>query len=401
MSTNFVCPLCSSTDTGLFLERRSVPVHQNLLMEDRAAARSIARGELRLVVCRTCGFIFNEAFDSSKLQYGNAYDNSQERSSVFQAHLDGLAAHMIRDRELRGHYIVEIGCGRGAFLRMLVEADPGNRAVGYDPSYVGPAVEFEGRLRFERRFFEAGAIGHAPDVLVCRHVIEHVAEPQRLLGEMRKAVSDSPHARVFIETPCAEWILRNGMFWDLFYEHCSYYSTGSLRTALERAGFEFLQSRHVFGQQFLWVEAEPASRVKDIVPAKAQRLVSLAAQYARRDQKIREHIGAFLDELSLSGTVALWGAGAKGVTFANITDPDAKRIASIVDINPNKQGRYLPGTGHPIVAPEELLTSDVQSVVLTNPNYRDEILQATRRIGLDVDVIDAARRAKQVRDLVT
>jgi len=84
----------------------------------------------------------------------------------------------------------------------------------------------------------------------------------------------------------------------------------------------------------------------------------------------------------------LWGAAAKGATFANLVDPDGTRIDCVVDINPNKQGGYLPGAGHPIVAPDALRDRNVAAVLITNPNYHDEIVARLCDVGLHLPVID-------------
>jgi predicted Zn-ribbon and HTH transcriptional regulator len=68
------CPVCGSDRTFLFLNRSNVPVHQNLVIKDQVAAVNIPRGDLRFVCCEECGFVFNSAFDPSKLSYGAAYD---------------------------------------------------------------------------------------------------------------------------------------------------------------------------------------------------------------------------------------------------------------------------------------------------------------------------------------
>jgi hypothetical protein len=85
--------------------------------------------------------------------------------------------------------------------------------------------------------------------------------------------------------------------------------------------------------------------------------------------------------------VALWGAGAKGVTLANLLDPARERIACVVDLNPSKQGCFVPGTGHPIVGPQKLPDYGVSSAILMNPNYRSENLALLRDVGLDVALV--------------
>jgi len=98
----------------------------------------MTRGELALAVCPACGFVFNSEFDVSKLAYGADYDNTQSHSPYFGKYLTELAEHLVQERNVRNSRIVEVGCGTGAFLRLLVENSTfGNTGVGFDPSYIG------------------------------------------------------------------------------------------------------------------------------------------------------------------------------------------------------------------------------------------------------------------------
>ncbi len=219
-----------------------------------------ARGDLDLQVCQGCGFVFNRRFDPARLAYEQDYDNTQSHSAVFDAYLDRHVAELVQQEGVRDAQVVEVGCGKGHFLRKLVAyPGSGNRGLGFDPSYRGALSELDGRLRFERRFYDAQCAQTPADVVVCRHVIEHVADPLALLRAVRAALRERPQARVFFETPCVRWILRNQVLWDFFYEHCSLFSAASLRSAFERTGFEVLQVRPVFGDQYLWLEARPAA----------------------------------------------------------------------------------------------------------------------------------------------
>jgi len=89
--------------------------------------------------------------------------------------------------------------------------------------------------------------------------------------------------------------------------------------------------------------------------------------------------------------VAIWGAAAKGVTLANLIDPDATLLACIVDINPNKQGKFLPGSAHPIVGPAEMGTLGVRTALVTNPNYFEENSRIVRNAGLHLELVDLMR----------
>lgn len=384
----YQCPVCESHRLSSFLRRSQVPVHQNLVVTSQEAARSMARGELDLVACEDCGFVFNRAFDLSLLAYGADYDNTQSCSAYFDAYLDGLVKDMVERQGVRNSIIVEVGCGKGQFLSKLV-GYPGanNRGFGFDPSYVGPDTELDGRLVFRRCYYDDTCTDVAADVVVCRHVIEHVPEPMALLRSVRAALGHSPKARVFFETPCVEWILRNRVVWDFFYEHCSLFTATSLSLAFERAGFSVERVEHIFGGQYLWLEARVSDAALPILRGRPE-TVALARNYGADEKTLRKKWLDKLVELKARGKVALWGAGAKGATFANLVDPDCVLIDCVVDLNPNKQGRYIPGTGHPIVAPSDLHRRGVMNAVLMNPNYREENLQLLAEAGIELNLID-------------
>lgn len=78
----------------------------------------------------------------------------------------------------------------------------------------------------------------------------------------------------------------------------------------------------------------------------------------------------------------MWGAGAKGVVYANMIDPDSEFISDIVDINPDKQGGFIPGSGHMIISPDQLPQSGL--LIVMNENYIDEI---KKQISSDGEVI--------------
>jgi len=382
------CPVCDSDALSEFLTREQVPVHQNLLMRDQAAAIEIPRGDLELVVCEDCGFICNRAFDSRKIMYGEDYENTQACSPSFNEYLDGLVKHMILEQGVRDCHVVEVGCGNGLFLRKLVAYEgAGISGHGFDPSYRGAKSELNGRLNFSTRYYDSECADVPADVIVCRHVIEHVPRPLQVLEDIKKALAHSPKARIFFETPCVEWILDNLVVWDFFYEHCSYFSAASLATQFQVAGFEVQSVQHIFQGQYLWLEATLPGRDSHIQKQPGT-LVAQARRFAQLETKLKEDWGRKIRARAPEEKIALWGAGAKGVTFANLIDESRQFIDCLVDLNPLKQGHYVPGTGHPIVSYEALPARGVSSAILMNPNYREENLALLRAAQVDVRLIE-------------
>jgi hypothetical protein len=382
------CPICGD-DGRPFVRRERVPVHQNQLCATAEEAQSVAVGDLRICHCGTCDFIWNAAFDGNLLSYHHAYDNTQTFSPAFAEHLESVVALLVDEHGVRNSRIVEVGCGKGEFLRRLVAADAGNTGTGFDPSYRGQLEDLDGRLHFELSFFGAEQARGTADVVVSRHLIEHVDDPLAMLGLMRSAIASAREPRLFLETPDVEWILANQVVWDFFYEHCSYFTPRSIHCAAELAGLEIERVDLVFGGQYMWAQGRPA-RVRT-TPRQAATLQAAVEEYERAERQLWDHLRAQVEDLSGRGPVAVWGAGAKGVTFTNRLDPAAEVVAGIVDLNPAKQGGYLPGTGHPILSPRDLYEHDIASAILLNPNYENEIRAMLVRAQSSVDLVVAEK----------
>ncbi|MGB8954077.1 MAG: class I SAM-dependent methyltransferase [Tumebacillaceae bacterium] len=382
------CPVCQSDKTAVFLQRHRLPVHQHTLLSTENAAQTVQRGELELAMCQKCQFVFNQSFDLSLLAYEKDYDNTQSHSAFFQDYMDQLVHNMVHRSGVKNAHIVEVGCGKGVFLKQLAAADPGNRGVGFDPSYMGPLEEPGSRVRFERRFYDESCTAVPADVVVCRHVIEHVPEPLELLMSIRKALVNADKPKLFFETPCVEWILENQVIYDFFYEHCSYFTAHSLSTLFERAGFKVERVEHVFQGQYLWLEATLAEEATEPRTTESNRLWELAEAFSAGEKQIAKSWEASLRELKQAGKkTAVWGAGAKGVTFLNLLSDSRDLVDCVVDVNPKKQGNYLPGTGHLIVSPSDLSSRGIDTAILMNPNYRMEIEQMLNQLGLRIDLL--------------
>ena len=387
MEQKDACPVCKSSFVSIFLSRKNVPVQQNFIIDDKESAISTIRGDLDLAVCESCGFIFNQSFDLSKMKYGQHYDNTQDYSPYFESYISNLTSSLIHKKNIQNRCIVEVGCGKGSFLRRLVEnKEWGNNGYGFDPSYVGLESDLDGRLKFEKRYYDIECSNVPAGVVICRHVIEHIPDPLTLLQTIKKTLSHSANARVFFETPTVEWILHNKVIWDFFYEHCSYFTPESLATLFEVAGFEVENVEHVFNGQYLWLEAIVCHE-KPLVTKNPRNIPILAKEFGKLEQIHKKEWEIKVQELSKKGKVAVWGAGAKGVTFTNMIDPECKYIECVIDLNPKKQGKYLVGTGHPIVSYRDIKTRNIKSAILMNPNYYDENLILLNKSNLHIDLI--------------
>jgi SAM-dependent methyltransferase len=385
------CPLCTNASPRIFFERRGVPVHQNLACANVEEARQFARGDLLLAFCRTCGFVFNAAFDPNSLRYSAAYDNTRSYSPYFKRYLTGLAESLLTKYCLNDKVVIEVGCGKGEFLRLLCK-DGRNQGIGFDPSYVGPDTAEQRAVRFIRAFYDSQQTQFAPDFVCCRHVIEHVQSPLHMLRAVRQAIGNRMNSYVFFETPALPWILDTVTFWDFFYEHCSYFTAESVTWAFEQAGFQVLEAPSAFDAQYICVEAKPAlanrtagTAIPRSVPDLWSKIQSFLARLKERMEACEEKIDFF----NKAGGCAIWGAAAKGTTLVNTIDPENRRIRFLIDINPAKQGKFVPGTGHQIVSPEYLKEQNggIAGIVNMNPNYLEENRSILSQMSLEIPIV--------------
>jgi hypothetical protein len=188
---------------------------------------------------------------------------------------------------------------------------------------------------------------------------------------LRRSLEDRPDTLVLFEVPDVRRVLEELAFWDVYYEHCSYFTAGSLVRLFRRCGFDVRDLEVDFGGQYLVIEAVPGTGVPTPVRGEDD-LVAVSAAVTRFRRGIDPHVEALRAEARERGRSVIWGGGSKGVAYLTTLGADAAFVAA-VDVNPHKQGRYLPGSGLPVVAPEALTSIRPEVVVAMNPLYLTEI----------------------------
>lgn len=388
----YPCPVCGTSEVRDFIKIQNVPVHCNLLWSDYSDALAAPKGDVTLVFCSRCGHIYNRAFDPALTEYTQAYENSLHFSPRFQQYAQTLANGLVERHNLRGREIVEIGSGRGDFLRLLCDIGD-NRGTGFDEAYVpSEADDQDERLVFISEFAWQEHITETPDMIYARHVLEHIEKPAEFISVIREVIGDASKTLLFLEVPDAGYMLRELAIWDILYEHCGYFSSHSISCLLTRGGFRVLGTGNVFGGQFLTAEATPALHSSDAGCATSGELSEMAGQVDSFADEFYSKIDSWRSLLAgwqeEGKRVAAWGAGTKGVMFLNFLQA-RDQIPYIVDINPRKAGMYIVGTGQRIVPPEFLSEHQPDVIILMNAIYRDEIALMLQEMGVTAEIVVA------------
>ncbi len=369
----------------------NIPVHCNVLLATREEALNAPKGDMTLGFCRDCGHIYNAAFKPALMVYTQAYENSLHFSPRFQQFAEELAQALISRYDLYDKDIIELGCGKGDFLKLMCDLGR-NRGYGFDASYEPELMNEKSeqeRFTVIQDFYSPKYSAYNADFVCCRHVLEHIEFPNEFVDNVRLAIGKRMNAVIYFEVPNALWTLQDLGIWDLIYEHCSYFTANSLARLFSLHGFDVKRLDEHFHRQFLGIELVPNnSSPSDWKPGLT--ISDLSKYVAEFGESYATKVEAWKKQFErLRGKKAVvWGGGSKGITFLNIMKQHAN-IEYMVDINPRKHEMYVSGSGQKIVPPEFLKEYKPDAVIVMNPIYTNEIRHMLAGLGIQPELIPA------------
>lgn len=387
------CPSCGNRELEIIYRTPPIPVHSCILLSSRAEARRFPRGDLELAFCDACGMIFNRRFDPSVIAYSDQFEESQHFSDTFNRFARQLAADIAQTCNLRDKRVVEIGCGKGEFLIDLCRQGQCT-GVGIDPGYRPDRFDEAPpkNVRFIAGFFGPEYERHPADVVLCRHTLEHIPDTEHFVDAIHRMSYDDDDQVIVFETPDVLRVLQEGAFWDVYYEHCSYFSPGSHARLFRRCGFEIDRLELVYdGQYILQYARRSGAGETRTSPAPLEDdlddLGRLAREFAQRTADKQALWRRQISRRAAAGQrVVLWGGGSKAVSFLT-TLGLGREIDFVVDVNPYKQGKFLPASGHEVVSPLQLKQRPPASVIVMNQIYLPEVKQMLGELGLAPEVM--------------
>ena len=389
-------PACTGRALAPVLALRGVPTNSCLMLDSPEEAKAYPRGDIELVFCEACGFVFNRALDPMLTEYSDRYEPTQAYSPTFQRWHRDLAGRLAASVELRGKTVVEVGCGQGEFLHLLARLS-GCRGIGFDPCLDRRRADVVGEraqgVELVGEFFSDASIeGLTADVLLSKMTLEHIPAAGRFfrLAE-RVAKASAPGMTLFIQIPESERIFRDLALEDVYYEHCNYFTEVSLAGLFRRHGFSVEGVTREYDGQYLTLlgrhlgeSAKAASEDAEGVAELRRLVMRFAATWSDRVADWRAMVE---ERRARGGRVAVWGSGSKGVSFLSAIGGAEAAVSHVVDINPHRQGRFMVGTGHPIVGPAALREVKPTTVVVMNPIYRQEVADLLAGLGLQPELL--------------
>ncbi len=372
------CPACGHHVAVSFFDGGLQPLATLAWPASAAEAWSLPRLSLDFVRCVGCGHVFNAAFDYDAVPYSDRPNLMFNRSALWSDHLRSVLEAML-GRLPERPMVVEIGYGDGHFLRALAEARPSGRYVGFDPH--GVAEPADAPVEFRREFFVASRhlAELRPDLLVSRHVLEHLANPLGFIQGLAFAAAwAGMQPELYLEVPCIDRALAAGRTADFYYEHNSHFTTASFTRMLSRCGVDVRLIGHGYDGEVIYAIARLRGAPAGIKVAEA------AAAFRERVSASRASLTRQIEELYLSGrSVAIWGGTGKAAAFMNQLGVDAVRFPVVVDSDHDKVGTFVPGTGQEIRSRDWLIEHPVDVILIPAQWRARDIVEEMARCGIN------------------
>ena len=331
------CPICSSQleDFKIFdkIPSSSAQLYTN---KDKV----VNYNEQVVGVCANCNHITNYNLDTEVYEDSD-YITKKSVSSTMSNNLKDIISFI----DIKDSSVLEIGSGSGEVANHF--ANNGNKVTTIDP-----CIQSYDNLNINHHqgFLDDTFEGGPYDLIIARHVLEHVKDPVALLKLCASKLNDG---YLYIEVPNMETTIHEHRLADFFNDHAQHFSPNSLATAGSLAGLEVVKTKSILNAAHHGVLFQKISNL-DVVGHLA---------------KSKEKINSIVSELTTGFTV--YGAGAHAATFVGSLDDSTKNnLVTVIDKDTNKTGKYLPGTSVPISLPAPINTDIlVNSSVL----YKNEI----------------------------
>jgi SAM-dependent methyltransferase len=386
MSSAVHCRSCRVGGLVPFLDLGTTPL-ADALVGPGELDRDEDRFPLEVAFCPSCTLVqILEEVPAEKLFVENYLYFSSFSESVLE-HARRHAARLVRERGLGSDsLVVEVASNDGYLLRSFM--DLGVPVLGIDPSPeparaaqaagVPTMLEFFGEEMAERLVSE----GPRADVIIANNVLAHVPDLNGFVAGLATLLA--PGGVITIENPYVRDLVDHCEFDTIYHEHFCYYSCTAIDALMRRHGLwlndvEYFPDLH--GGTLRWWVAHEEDREAAVVDRLAEeRSTGLTdaehyLEFGGRVSAIQSELREVLGEVRASGKrVAGYGAAAKGATLLNSSRIGTDLVEFVVDRNPMKQGRFMPGTHQPILDPSALVAEQPDLVLLLAWNFRDEIV---------------------------
>lgn len=387
------CPACSFHVAVPFFDGGSQPLATLAWPVSSPEAKNLPRYPLPFVRCVDCGHIYNPAFEYCHVPYSRKPNLMFNRGVIWSAFISRRQEDIVALLP-ENPSVVEIGHGDGSFLQELSRMKPG-RYHGFDPH--GAFGEHAG-VNYRTELFKP--MQHlqelTPDIIISRHVLEHLTNPVGFLQQIAVvATLLNREVLTYFEVPCVDNALLTTRTVDFYYEHNSQFTTESFTHMLKRCAASVEVIGHGYNGEVIYGIAHLGRNGRQ----HQTEVVAQSNKFFKQSAGDLVGIVKQLNNLYLSGKkIAIWGGTGKSAAFICRYGLDAIRFPIVVDSDPEKVGTFVPGTGQEILFRDYLKEHPVD-VLIIPPEWRvSDILMEMQQEGIVVGQILAGERCRLVEN---
>lgn len=383
------CRHCGSDLRLPFLDLGSAPPSNAYLSEASLRAPEVWF-PLRLLVCEECWLVQTEDHAGREALFTQDYAYFSSFSTSWLAHAESYVRTMIERFTLDGaSSVVEIAANDGYLLQYVQAA--GIPCYGVEPTASTARAARAKGLEIVERFFgvalaeELSAAGRPADLIAANNVLAHVPDINDFISGFTRLLK--PHGVATFEFPHLLRMVQENQFDTAYHEHYSYLSLTAVQQIFAANGLSVFDveelpthggSLRVFAQRSDTGLQAVSTAVTGLLGQEVAAGMTRASFYRgfqAEAERVKDDLLTFLLNAKRQGLkVGAYGAAAKGNTLLNFAGVRPDLLPYIVDKNPAKQGKFMPGSRIPIVA-EAHLSVDRPEVVLILPwNLKAEVM---------------------------
>lgn len=352
---------------------------------------------LKVLVCENCWLVQAEAYSRAAELFNDEYAYYSSFSTQWLAHAKTYVTAMAKRFNLsRQSQVVEIACNDGYLLQFVQELKI--PCLGVEPTKGTAAAARSKGITVIEEFFGASlakklvALGHQADLTAANNVLAHVPDIRDFVVGFALLLKQQGVAT--FEFPHLLRLIAENQFDTIYHEHFSYFSLTAVRGIFAENGLTVFDveehpthggSLRVFAQRTDSGSHPINRRVSDLIQIEAEAGMRSKAFYtgfqARAEMVKNDFVSFLIDAKRQGKKVAAYGAAAKGNTLMNFAGIRPDLIHYVVDKNPAKQGKFMPGSHIPIVAPSMLLEKRPDYLVILPWNIADEVKEQNNTLG--------------------
>jgi hypothetical protein len=388
------CRSCGSGRLNLILDLGKQPI-ANALLEPADLDKPEAVFPLEVMFCEDCGLLQVSETIPPDVLFGADYPYFSSFIPALLEHSRAHAHSLLGERKLGAHdLVVEIASNDGYLLKNFVEA--GVPALGVDPAS-GPAkAAIAAGVPTRNDFFgarcarELVAEGHRASVMLANNVLAHVTDINDFVEGFAILLRDDGVAE--FEFPYVRELAERCAFDTIYHEHVFYYSLCALEPLFARHGLHLndVEPLEIHGGSLrlrVSKNTGKTARLKQLQAEEIELGLNTAAYYAtfaERVGAVRDALRRLLSEkIAAGGSIAAYGAAAKGATLLNFVDLPKDTIRYVVDRNTHKVGKYMPGVRLPIRGVEALQSDRPDYLLILTWNFAEEIMAQQNAYALN------------------